>query len=286
MQITRELKRWHIAVSPNTVRRLLRKLGYTLHANCKSFCTRHPKRDQQFRCIARQKRRFAKRSQPMISVDTKKKELVGNFKNPGRVWSLKPTDVKDHDFRSEALGMATPSGILDLVANQGSVFVGTSHNTPEFAARNVAQWWRDHGRKNHADASQLLILADSGGSNGARVRTWKWALQKQVADRFGLAVTVCHFPTGASKWNPIEHRLFSEISTHRAGQPLDSYQTIWRWIRETRTQTGLRVTSCLVSKHFETGKKVSNQDWRQLSIVRHRTLPEWNYTLLPRQNQN
>lgn len=286
VQITRELRQLDIAVSPNTVRRLLEQLGYALHANSKSLAALHPQRDQQFQCIARQRKRFVRSAQPIISVDTKKKELVGNFKNSGRVWSLKPTAVKDHDFRSEAQGMANPYGILDLLTNHGSVFVGTSHDTPEFAAGNVAQWWRDFGRRNYAAASALLILADGGGSNGARVRAWKYALQEQVADRFDLAVTVCHYPTGASKWNPIEHRLFSEISKHWAGQPLDSYDTLLRLIRETKTQTGLRVKSRLVSKHFATGKKISVEQMRQLSLVKHKVLPDWNYTLYPRQKPN
>jgi len=268
------------------VRRLLHRLGYSLHANSKSLSAAHPNRDQQFQCIARQKKRFARRSQPIISVDTKKKELVGNFKNNGQVWSCQSTPVKDHDFRSEALGMANPYGILDLLTNQGSVFVGTSHDTPEFAAGNVAHWWRDFGRRNYSNASELLILADGGGSNGARVRSWKYALQEQVVDRFDLEVTVCHYPTGASKWNPIEHRLFSEISKHWAGQPLDSYQTILRLIRETKTLSGLRVKSRLVSKHFETGKKISPEQMSQLSLVKHRVLPQWNYTLYPRENPN
>jgi hypothetical protein len=284
--MARELARVHIAVSPNTVRRLLDQLGYSLHANSKSLSAAHPDRDQQFQCIARQRKRFARRSQPIISVDTKKKELVGNFKNNGRVWSLEPTPVKDHDFRSESLGMANPYGILDMLTNQGAVFVGTSHDTPEFAAGNVAQWWREFGRRTYSDAFALLILADSGGSNGARVHTWKYALQEQVADRFDLEVTVCHYPTGASKWNPIEHRLFSEVSKHWAGQPLDSYQTILRLIRETKTQSGLTVKSRLVSKHFETGKKISPAQMAQLSLVKHPVLPEWNYTLYPRENPN
>jgi hypothetical protein len=286
VQITRELRQWDIAVSPQTVRRLLDQLGYALHANCKSLSTPHERRDQQFQCIARQKKRFAQRSLPIISVDSKKKELVGHFKNPGRVWALQPTAVKDHDFRSEAQGMAIPYGIYDLAANRGSVFVGTSHDTPEFAAANVAQWWRDSGRRNYSGVSRLLILADSGGSNGARVRAWKYALQQQVVNRFDLEVTVCHYPTGASKWNPIEHRLFSEISKHWAGQPLDSYDTILRLIQETTTQTGLRVKSRLVSGQFEIGRKISADQMRELSLKPHRILPEWNYTLTPKQNPN
>lgn len=285
-QIAGELRHWDIRVSPNTVARLLDDLGYALHANAKSISTAHPDRDRQFQCLSRQKRRFVRGGQPIISVDTKKKELVGNFKNTGRVWSWESTPVKDHDFRSEALGLANPYGIFDLLANQGSVFLGTSHDTPEFAAHNVAQWWRRIGRRNYSDATQLLILADSGGSNGARVRAWKYALQERVVDRFDLEVTVCHYPTGASKWNPIEHRLFSEISKHWAGQPLDSYQTILRLIRETTTQTGLTVRGWLVSKHFATGTKISTEQMGQLSLVKHRILPEWNYTLYPRENPN
>lgn len=286
VQITRELRQLGIVVSPNTVRRLLHQLGYGLHANSKCLSTAHEHRDQQFQCILQQKKRFVRRALPIISVDTKKKELVGNFKNSGRVWSLKPTPVKDHDFRSEAQGMAILYGIYELIRNRGSVFVGISHDTPEFAAGNVALWWQNVGRKNYSSVSQLLILADSGGSNGARVRAWKYALQTQVADRFDLAVTVCHYPTGASKWNPIEHRLFSEISKHWAGQPLDSYDTILRLVRETKTQTGLEVKSRLVSKHFETGKKISANQMRQLSLSNHPILPQWNYTLYPRQNPN
>lgn len=285
-QIARELKRWKILVSPNTVRQLLHKLGYRLHANCKSLSKSHPERDRQFRCLARRRRKFARLALPIISVDTKKKELVGPFKNPGRVWSLQPTPVRDHDFRSDALGIATPYGIFDLSRNHGSVFVGTSHDTPEFAAHNIAQWWRDIGRKNYPQASGLLILADSGGSNGARVRAWKWQLQEQLVDPFGLEVTVCHYPTGASKWNPIEHRLFSQISKHWAGHPLGSFDTVLRLIRQTKTRTGLRVTSRLVTRSFPTGQKVSDAQMRQLSLVSNSVLPTWNYTLLPRQNRN
>ena len=285
-EITLELARLDISVSANTVRRLLGELGYALHANAKCLSTPHPQRDQQFQFIAREKNYFERGALPIISVDTKKKELVGNFKNPGRVWSRAATPVKDHDFRSEAEGMAIPYGIYDVGMNQGSVFVGTSHDTPEFAAGNVAQWWREFGRKNYANVSQLLILADSGGSNGARVRAWKHGLQEQVADRFALAVTVCHYPTGASKWNPIEHRLFSEISKHWAGQPLESYDTVLRLIEETQTQTGLQVQSRLISKQFAIGEKISPEEMRQLSILYHPLLPQWNYTLFPRQNRN
>jgi len=285
-QISQELGRLNIAVSPNTVRRLLDRLGYALHANRKSVSITHRQRDQQFHCIAQRKKRFQRRSLPIISVDSKKRELIGNFKNSGRVWGLESPAVNDHDFRSQAQGIAILYGIFDLLANQGSTFVGTSHDTPDFAAANIAQWWRHRGRKNYPQASQLLILADSGGSNGARVRAWKYALQRQVVDPFQVEATVCHYPTGASKWNPIEHRLFSEISKHWAGQPLDSYSTLLRLIAETTTKTGLRVRSCLVAKYFETGKKVSAENMRQLSLIKSPVLPDWNYTLRPRKNGN
>jgi hypothetical protein len=285
-QLARELGQLGIRVSPQTVRRLLAQLGYALHANAKSVSVSCAQRDEQFRYINRQRRRFLARCSPIISVDTKKKELVGQFKNAGRVWSRQPVAVHDHDFRSQAEGLATPYGIYDVLGNQGWVFVGRSHDTPDFAADNVAGWWRCSGRRHYPQAQELLILADSGGSNGARVRAWKCALQQQLADRFGLPVTVCHYPTGASKWNPIEHRLFSEISKNWAGQPLDSFQTILRLIAETTTQTGLRVNSRMVTKHYETGRKVSDQEMRELRLKKHQLLPEWNYTLYPRENRN
>ena len=285
-QLSAELGQLGITVSPNTVRRLLDQLGYALHANAKTLSSGSEYRDEQFGCIAGQKKRFMARGMPIISVDTKKKELVGNFKNAGRVWSQEAVPVNDHDFRSQGLGMANPYGIYDLTANQGSVFVGTTHDTPLFAADNVARWWRYSGSKHYPDASQLLILADSGGSNGARVRAWKYGLQRLVVDRFGLEVTVCHFPTGASKWNPIEHRLFSEISKHWAGCPLDSYDTILDLIQGTTTQTGLQVRSYLVNKEYPTGQKISHQQMQQVSLLKHPVLPQWNYTLRPNQNRN
>ena len=221
-QIAADLRKLKIHVSPNTVRRLLHEIDYTLHANAKSLSVSAKERDAQFNRIAQQRRRFCRCGLPIISVDTKKKELIGNFKNPGRVWSQQALPVNDHDFRSQAVGMASPYGIFDLMSHHGSVFVGTSHDTPRFAAENIARWWRYSGRKDYPDASELLILADSGGSNGARVRAWKYELYRQLVEPFALKITVCHYPTGASKWNPIEHRFFSEISKHWAGQPLDS----------------------------------------------------------------
>ena len=285
-QICAELAQLEILVCPNTVRRLLDKLGYALHANTKSLSNHCPERDEQFIYMAEEKKQFLKRGLPIISVDSKKKELIGNFKNPGRVWSQEATAVNDHDFRSQGEGMAIPFGVYDPVRNCGSVFVGTSHDTPQFAADNIARWWRTSGQKNYPGASRLFILADGGGSNGARVRMWKWALQEQVADRFGLTVTVSHFPTGASKWNPIEHRLFSEISKHWAGQPLDSFETMLDLIGSTTTQTGLQVKSLLVLKHYAPNRKISDLAMRTINIDRHSILPAWNYTISPRKNRN
>jgi len=285
-QIAAELSRLNIFVSPNTVRRLLKDLGYGLHANAKSLSVSCPERDIQFTYMAEEKKQFFKRGLPILSIDTKKKELIGSFKNPGRVWSQHPIPVNDHDFRSQGLGMAVPFGVYDPVQNRGAVFVGTSHDTAQFAAENVARWWQNTGCRAYSGAQQILILADSGGSNGARVRLWKWALQEEVADRFGLAVTVCHFPTGASKWNPIEHRLFSEISKHWAGQPLESYAAMTELIRSTRTETGLRVSSRLVTKRYPDKVKVSERDMQTINLDRHPILPVWNYTISPRQYPN
>jgi hypothetical protein len=286
-QISSQLKRLGISVCPNTVRRLLDELGYALHVNRKSLSgPQSPERDRQFRYLLGQRQDFTRNALPIISVDTKKKELVGPFKNAGQVWSREALLVNDHDFRSQAKGMAIPRGLYDLQANRGSVLVGTSHDTPQFAVEAIVEWWRSQGRRRYGQASELLILADSGGSNGARCRLWKYALQQNLVDRFQLAVTVCHYPTGASKWNPIEHRLFSEISKHWAGQPLTDYPTIVRLIGETRTQTGLRVNCALNTKHYPTKIKVSDKQMRELDLIKHPILPDWNYTLLPRINRN
>jgi hypothetical protein len=286
-QICTRLEPLGISVCPNTVRRLLDQLGYALHANRKSLSgPQSPQRDLQFRYLQAQRQDFTDNGLPIISVDTKKKEMVGPFKNAGRIWSREALPVNDHDFRSQAKGMAIPRGLYDLQANRGSVLLGTSHDTPQFAAEAIVQWWRGEGRRRYGQASELLILADSGGSNGARCRLWKCALQEKLVDRFELAVTVCHYPTGASKWNPIEHRLFSEITKHWAGQPLTDYPSIVRLIGETKTQTGLRVNCALSTKYYPTKIKVSNDQMRALDLLKHPTLPDWNYTLLPRINRN
>jgi hypothetical protein len=285
--ISEELARLGLRVCPNTVRRLLGEVDYALHANRKSLAaTTSPFRDQQFGLLNHQRHEFTRSGYPIISVDTKKKELIGQFKNNGRVWSRDPILVQDHDFRSQAKGLAIPYGIYDPQANRGRVVVGTSHDTPAFAVDAICEWWRRDGRRRYPDAPELLILADSGGSNGARCRAWKLALQEKLVDAYQLGVTVCHYPPGTSKWNLVEHRLFSEISKHWAGQPLADYETIVRLIGDTRTQTGLAVNCTLSTRQYPTGVQISKQQIDDLDLLRHPVLPEWNYTLLPRAYRN
>jgi hypothetical protein len=271
-----------VLVSPNTVARLLYRMGYSLRLNHKKLSTdSSPDRNDQFLYIADIRDRFRRRGLPIISVDTKKRELVGNFKNPGSRWDLSPRWVNDHDFRSDSIGVAIPYGIYDLLANRGSVIVGVSHDTAAFAAHAIAHWWRQEGMLRYPRSRQLLILGDTGGSNAYRCRAWKTELQSQLADSLGLTLTVAHYPTGASKWNPIEHRLFSEISKNWAGEPLDSYQKILNFIRSTRTQTGLSVTAHLDRHDYPTGTEPTPEQLLALRLKRHKTLPRWNYTISP-----
>ena len=286
-QISGHLKQLGLSVCPNTVRRLLQGLQIALHANRKSLSGRQsPHRDVQFEYIHYQRKRFAQQRLPIVSVDTKKKEQVGRFKNPGRIWSREPLLVNDHDFPSLGIGVAIPRGLYDVQANRGWVVLGTSHDTPQFAVDAIVDWWRGPGRRRYPRSAELLILADAGGSNGARCRLWKHALQERLVDRYGLAVTVCHYPTGASKWNPIEHRLFSEVSKHCAGQPFTDYATIVRLIGTTQTRTGLQVNCTLNKTFYPTKTKVSDEQMGSLDIFKHTLLPEWNYTLFPRLNRN
>jgi hypothetical protein len=271
-----------ISVSANTVARLLAQMGYALRVNHKQLATdTSPDRDEQFLHISDLRARFERRGLPIISVDTKKRELVGVFKNPGARWEREPRLVNDHDFRSDAIGVAIPHGVYDLLANRGCVTVGVSHDTPAFAARAIARWWQHDGRLRYRRAPSLLLLGDTGGSNGCRCRAWKTELQAQVVNAFRLTVTVAHYPTGASKWNPIEHRLFSEISKNWAGEPLDSYQKILRFIRSTRTQTGLAVTAHLDRRHYQTGLEPTPEQLQALRLRAGEVLPKWNYTISP-----
>ena len=286
-QISDHLGQLGLSACPNTVRRLLDQLDYALHANRKSLSgPQSPYRDCQFQYIRHQREQFTQEGLPIVSVDSKKKELVGRFKNAGRIWSREALPVNDHDFPSLASGVAFPRGLYDLQANRGTVLVGTSHDTAEFAVDALVDWWRGEGRRRYPQAAELLILADSGGSNAARCRLWKYALQEKLVDPYQLAVTVCHYPTGASKWNPIEHRVFSEMSKHCAGLPFIDYATMVERIAGTRTRTGLRVRCALSLKNYPTKVKVSDDQMRSLDLLPHPEFPQWNYTLLPRLNRN
>ena len=282
--LSRRLKDSGHGVSAPTVSRLLKKHDYALHVNAKEkeAGSQHPQRDTQFAYIEQEKERFLAAGQPVISIDTKKKELIGNFKQAGRSWSRQPIEVNVHDFLSEAEGRAVPYGIYDLARNEGAVYVGSSADTPEFAVRCVEQWWHEHGRVAYPQAPQLLILADAGGSNGCRPRLWKEQLQSGLCDQLNLIVTVCHYPTGCSKWNPVEHRLFSQISQNWAGQPLRTFDTMLGYIRGTTTSTGLKVSAKLLNGVFTVGKKVADAVWKTLKIEHHSVCPKWNYTIYPR----
>jgi Rhodopirellula transposase DDE domain len=269
--------------SPMVIRRLLRQQGYRLRLNRKQVAEiTHPERDTQFQQIQAHQRLHQAAGQPIISVDTKKKELIGNFRNAGRCWGQTAELVNQHDFASTGLGRAVPYGIYDVARNRGTVYVGQSADTPTFAVANVARWCEQQLRPHYPQATALLILADSGGSNSARSWVWKAALQEQVADRFGLAVTVCHYPPGASKWNPIEHRLFSEISKTWAGCPLRSWAVLLHYLRQTTTTTGLRVEAEQITTAYAPGEKVSAATMARLQLERHTICPAWNYTIRPR----
>jgi hypothetical protein len=285
-KIAGELSSLDIHVSANTVGRLLKQMDFSLRVNHKKLSTGskidRSERNEQFVYISKLREKFSCAGHPVVSVDTKKKELVGNFKNLGTAWNKEPVLVRDHDFRSDALGMAVPYSIYDVLHNQGSVFVGMSSDTAEFAVDAIEKWWRSDGLRLYPDADRLLILADGGGSNGFRNRAWKANLQKKLCDRHNISVTVCHYPTAASKWNPVEHRLLSEISKNWAGRPLDSYETILNYIRTTTTATGLKVKARLVKQTYETGVKIPDEEMSTLSLRPHKLQPNRNYTLRPR----
>jgi Rhodopirellula transposase DDE domain len=281
--IREKLKEHGHLVSKPVISRLLHAQGYTLRANVKQAAGKqHPERDQQFAQIHAQRAAHQQAGQPIISVDTKKKELVGNFKNAGQIWCEQGEVVDAHDFPQDAIGRAVPYGIYDLHYNRGTVYIGQSADTPAFAVDNIAHWCATEMQERFPGATHLLIEADGGGSNSARSRVWKQALQAQVADRFGLRVTVCHYPTGASKWNPIEHRLFSEISKTWAGCPLRSFELVQQYIEETRTATGLRVEAHLVPTVYAKGVTIPDEQMATLNIQAHEVCPQWNYTLHPR----
>lgn len=285
-KLSRQLKRRGYRVGPDTVRHLLRQRQYALRANRKRLTKHHdPDRERQMKYVARQRRAYPQAGFPVISVDAKQRELIGNFKNPGQTWRMTPLMVSESDYPSEAEGVAIPYGIYDLTRNEGFVVVGTSHQTPQFAVAAIRQWWRKVGQHAYAGQRHLLIEADCGGANGNRCWLWKYHLQ-HFADEFGLTITVTHLPTSASKWNPIEHKLFCPIESNGSGQPLVSYETIVKFIRTTRTETGLRCRAYLDPKNYVTGQKITATQKSEIVLKPHRVLPRWNYTIEPHHGSN
>lgn len=243
--------------------------------------TRHPDRNQQFEIISLMKQHFVALNQPIISVDSKKKELIGNFKNPGTKWSNTTEMVLNHEFRSQAIGMANPYGIYDLKRNNGFVVVGTSFDTPEFAVESIELWLIHYGFENYNNPHKLLILADAGGSNGYRPRLWKYVLYEKICCVYNIAVTVCHYPSGASKWNPTDHRLFSFITRNWAGEPLRSYEIMLKYIQNTKTRKGLRVNALLNEKIYEKNVRINDQQFNKINLKRYDQLSQWNYSIFP-----
>lgn len=279
-----ELTRQRHRVSANTVASLLRQAGYSLQANRKTReGASHPDRNAQFEHVNAQVRRFQHRDQPAISVDTKKKELIGDFKNAGRQWRPRsqPEEVRVHDFLDKELGKAIPYGVYDMINNQGWVSVGIDHDTAQFAVNSIRRWWKQMGRRRFPRASELLITADGGGSNSPRSRLWKVSLQG-LADELGLRLTVCHFPPGTSKWNRIEHRLFSFITQNWRGRPLVSHQAVVNLIASTTTETGLIVRAALDTNRYDTAVKVTDEQLSGVRLKPHRFHGDWNYQLIPR----
>jgi hypothetical protein len=283
-QIQQYLARRGHPVSADTVQRRLRMMEYSLQANRKDKeGASHVDRDRQFRYLSESAKRFLGRREPVISVDTKKKERVGNFKNNGRKWRKKgqSPQVNVHDFPSLAKGTAIPYGAYDVHRNEGMVNVGMTHDTAEFAVESIRRWWRQFGTRHYPGAQRLLICADSGGSNSARSRAWKYYLQ-EFSDETGLEIVVGHYPPGTSKWNKIEHRMFSFISMNWKGEPLVSFETVVNMISATKTNQGLRVKAVLDRGCYETGVKISNEQMKELKLRPHQQNPEWNYSLIPR----
>lgn len=279
--IANELKNKGQNISEDTTGRIIKQLGYSLQANVKSKESgSSEERDSQFRYINKQVKLFEKKHMPVISVDTKKKELVGNFKNNGRKWQKKGKAeiVNVYDFEYLAKGKAIPYGIYDINMNNGFVNVGIDHNTSEFAVESIKQWWKNIGKRNYRGAKDLLICADSGGSNASRSNLWKYYLQK-FANRTGLKITVCHFPPGTSKWNKIEHKMFSFISMNWRGKPLISYEMIINLIEGTKTKKGLKIKAKIDRGIYELGKKILKGEFKKINISEHKTNPKWNYTI-------
>jgi hypothetical protein len=284
-KLSKRLRERGFPVGHNAVWAMLKRMGFSMRTNVRKRrgVSRDPeKRDEQFKYIASQRQAFREVGLPMISVDTKKKELIGNFRNKGRAWCREATEVEQYDFPTQGECLAVPFGVYDMARNTGFVVVGTSDNTPEFAASAIARWWQEEGWAVHAGAGQLLILADGGGGNGSRSRAWKVNLQEKVCDPFRLTVTVCHYPPGCSKWNPVEHRLFSQISKNWEGKPLRTLEVMLGYIRGTTTTTGLTVRATRDGGTYRKGQRVTKEQMDGLNLKAHAVCPDWNYTIGPR----
>ncbi len=282
-KLTRELRELGHKVGPTLVSKLLKQLGYSLQANRKTLeGADHPDRDAQFEYINQLTQAALAADEPAISVDTKKKELVGDFRNGGKEYQPKgqPEKVRVHDFKIPELGRASPYGVYDIGDNKGWVSVGMDHDTGSFAVNAIRRWWQTMGQARYPTATSLLINADGGGSNGARLRLWKYELQN-LADELDLTITVCHLPPGTSKWNKIEHRLFSFITQNWRGRPLVSYQTIVQLIAATTTKTGLEVRSELDTNTYPAGVRITDEQMNRVHLQRHDFHGEWNYTIRP-----
>jgi hypothetical protein len=281
-QLSTALRHDGLDAGPNVVRRLLRAWHYGLHANRKRLGGPHtPERDAQFRTITRWRRRFLRQGWPVLSVDTKKKELVGCFKNPGQTWRRQARAVKDHDFRREAVGLAVPFGIYDVGRDRAYLAVGVATDTPRFAGAALRRWWARYGRRAYPGVRRLLVEADCGGANAQQSWLWKRELQG-LADHAGLTITVTHYPSGAAKWNPIEHRVFSPLSQNWAGEPLVSYAVVLRLIRATRTAAGHRFVAWLDPGRYPRGRQITPAERDQIWLIRHPSHRRWNYTIRPR----
>ncbi len=280
-KLATELRKRGVTISHSTVARLLKEQKYSLRTNRKRLArTKDPDRNRQFRVLARRRNYFQQQGWPVISIDTKKKEKIGNFKNPGRAWRRRDRDVLDHDFPSWADGRAIPFGIYDIARNVGYMLVGISHETSAFEIRAIRSWWMSVGRWKYSGATRMAIECDCGGGNDPRRWAWRVGLQR-LSDEFGLTITVGHFPPGASKWNLIEHRMFNLISANWAGEPLISYEMVLKHIRSTRSITGFRCRATLDKNFYPTKTKVTDEEKASVRMRRHDVLPKWNYTIRP-----
>jgi hypothetical protein len=284
-RLAKELKSKGFQISHTTVCKMLKQFGYSLKSNQKILeGAQHPLRDEQFRNIEKKKKSAIKSKNPVISVDTKKKEVLGNFANGGEEWEPKgqPVKVNTHDFPDPSLDRANPYGIYDITNNLGFVNIGTDHDTPKFAVASIRAWWHNMGKKQFPNASFLQILSDCGGSNSYRSRSYKWELQL-FSDKIGIPIKVCHYPPGTSKWNPIEHKMLSYISMNWRGRPLLDYNTMKNLIRSTTTTKGLRINSNLDRRKYKTGIKISHEQFDNIKIARDKFQGDWNYIIFPRQ---